>query len=135
MSYYCYILRSLNSSFQNNTYVGKTNNPTRRIRQHNGEIVGGAKATSSKRPYKMYCIIEGFQTEHDALSYEWNIKHPTRKKIVPKTYHGTCGRVLGLKKVLQDRPPQYPIKIHIEKEFENLLDDMNKENIEIILIE
>lgn len=135
MSYFCYILKSLNPSFQNNTYVGKTNNPEKRIRQHNGEIVGGAKATFGKRPHKMYCIIEGFQTAHDALSYEWHIKHPTRKKRVPKNFHGIEGKILGLKKVLTDRPPIYPIKITIENILKPLLDDINNENIQIISME
>jgi predicted GIY-YIG superfamily endonuclease len=40
---YCvYILRNTHSS---RTYCGTTNNPTRRLRQHNGEIKGGAKYT------------------------------------------------------------------------------------------
>ena len=39
-NYVCYILKC-----GNYTYNGCTNNFKRRIRQHNGEIVGGAKCT------------------------------------------------------------------------------------------
>lgn len=68
----CYVLKSLGS---NRTYTGVTTNIDRRLRQHNGEIKGGAKATRIGRPYKIYCVIEGFKTLGEAMSVEWYLKH------------------------------------------------------------
>ena len=48
-NYICYILKC-----GNYTYNGCTNNFKRRIRQHNGEIVGGAKCTSRRDPLGKY---------------------------------------------------------------------------------
>jgi predicted GIY-YIG superfamily endonuclease len=57
------------------TYIGATLDGDRRLRQHNGELVGGAKATS-KRPSGWYrvCHISGFPTWNAALSFEWHWK-------------------------------------------------------------
>ena len=41
-----YIVYVLKNNYNNYTYVGITNNPERRIRQHNGEIKGGARYTT-----------------------------------------------------------------------------------------
>lgn len=45
----CYTLLSHTGK---HTYVGATCNLSRRVRQHNGEITGGAKATQSQRPWE-----------------------------------------------------------------------------------
>ncbi|CAH8278554.1 unnamed protein product [Arabidopsis lyrata] len=42
------------------TYVGITTDFARRLKQHNGEIRGGAKASSAGRPWLCACIITGF---------------------------------------------------------------------------
>lgn len=99
MTWYNYILRS---EVCNSTYNGKTNDPSRRIRQHNGEITGGAKATSSKRPWKFICLISGFIDEKDALRAEWRIKHPSRKKKREQKYCRPEGRIKGLNNILQN---------------------------------
>jgi predicted GIY-YIG superfamily endonuclease len=44
--HYCYILYDKTS---HRTYVGYTTEPTRRLRQHQGIIKGGAKYTTSHR--------------------------------------------------------------------------------------
>ena len=98
--YYCYILNSINPNFSNSTYNGSTNDLTRRLRQHNGEIVGGAKATRGKGPWKYIAIWEGFQTHKEALSCEWRIKHPTNTKKRPIQYNGVKGRIKSLNLII-----------------------------------
>jgi len=98
--YYCYILRSINPEYENITYNGSTNNLIRRLRQHNGEIVGGAKATKGKGPWEFYVLLEGFQTHQEALSCEWRIKHPTNTRKRPSKYNGLTGRVKSLNELI-----------------------------------
>lgn len=94
--YYCYIIRSTNPAFSNSTYNGSTNNLVRRLRQHNGEIVGGAKATRGKGPWVYIAIWEGFQSHREALSCEWRIKHPINSRKRPSQYNGVKGRIKSL---------------------------------------
>src|SRR5665811_1255554 len=54
-----YLLKSLHPKYYRRTYIGYTVNPVRRLRQHNGEIVGGASRTKKGRPWKMICYISG----------------------------------------------------------------------------
>ena len=41
----CYLLRSCDPAHPRSSYIGFTVNPLRRVRQHNGEIQGGARRT------------------------------------------------------------------------------------------
>ena len=75
-AWHVYLL--LNST-HTRTYVGATIDPIRRLRQHNQEIVGGARATSSDQ-WTHACIIYGFPDERSALQCEWMWKHMTRKE-------------------------------------------------------
>ena len=53
------------------TYIGMTNNTKRRLRQHNREIVGGAKSTHWGAPnWKMLLHIDGFETRSEACRWE-----------------------------------------------------------------
>ena len=46
---FCYVLKNTKGNSKSNAvYVGYTNRPDRRIRQHNGEISGGAKYTTRR---------------------------------------------------------------------------------------
>lgn len=60
------------------TYVGATIDPDRRLRQHNGELVGGARATAGDS-WTRVCLVRGFPDERAALQFEWMWKHLTRK--------------------------------------------------------
>ena len=45
-NWFCYLLYIPGT---NRTYIGATNDPAHRLRQHNGELKGGAKATKGKK--------------------------------------------------------------------------------------
>jgi predicted GIY-YIG superfamily endonuclease len=98
--WYCYILKSINPLYPNHTYNGSTNNLFRRLRQHNEQIKGGAKATKGKGIWVPYAVLTGFTTHSEALSCEWKIKHPTGKKLRPKKYCGINGRIEALNEIL-----------------------------------
>lgn len=67
--HYCYILRNGKGS----SYVGYTNNPDRRLRQHNGELCGGARRTRGRGPWT-YWILLRLGTYSEALSAEYHLK-------------------------------------------------------------
>lgn len=82
---------ALISATRKYTYIGKTNNLVRRLRQHNGLICGGAKYTRKGRPWSVYLFVSGFQSTSQALCFEWAWKHNRAR--------GIGGVVKGLQKV------------------------------------
>jgi predicted GIY-YIG superfamily endonuclease len=73
----CYVLASSDS---HRTYVGYTIDLSRRIRQHNGELSGGARATRGNRPYRVLFCVEGFANHREAMSFERCLKNTSRHK-------------------------------------------------------
>lgn len=145
MNWYCYILRNKDVTYKNLTYNGSTNDPYRRLRQHNGEISGGAKATHGKGEWEIYVLLTGFKTHVNALSCEWKIKHPTNKKIRPKKYSGIEGRVKALNVILNldkwtnqciDINKDCNYRLYITKDVSHLIIKENVPgNIEIIEVD
>lgn len=74
--WYIYLIRNSDNS---RLYCGVTTDPNRRIRQHNGEIPGGAKATRAKRPWS-FVYLTNAPTKSAALRREIVIKKMTRKE-------------------------------------------------------
>jgi structure-specific endonuclease subunit SLX1 len=68
---------------KNTTYVGATVDVNRRLRQHNREITGGAKATKRMvdkgHTWTRVCYVSGFPTWQAALQFEWRWKQLSRK--------------------------------------------------------
>lgn len=76
-----YIIYLITNNENNCTYVGITNNPERRLRQHNSEIKGGAKYTSIKKGngvWEYYGFILGLE-KNEALSLEKKIHIHSKK--------------------------------------------------------
>lgn len=84
--YVCYILKSVDAM---RTYAGITNNMTRRLRQHNGTLAGGAKYTSkpNSRPWSIVLTIHGFQSKVHVLQFEWALHHTKGPGGVPGRMH------------------------------------------------
>lgn len=61
------------------TYIGMTNDPIRRLRQHNREIAGGARATHG-HIWNHVCVLSGFPTKRSALQFEWMWKYKSRRQ-------------------------------------------------------
>ncbi len=74
MNWIVYLLISKNIKFLNHTYVGITTDLDRRLNQHNGILSGGAKCTSSKRPYDVAFFINNINNRSDATKLEIQIK-------------------------------------------------------------
>ena len=72
MEYVCYVIASHDGR---RTYAGSTNCLERRLRQHNREISGGARATAGFSPCQVCFVVRGFGTSRvDALRFEWRLK-------------------------------------------------------------
>ena len=95
LKYCVYLLTSINPRFQNHTYIGKTTDPTRRIRQHNGLISGGAFKTESKRPWEMIVVVHSFPTEKKVLQFEWDWQHPEKATRIKEAYEKLKGKHIG----------------------------------------
>jgi len=90
------------------TYVGATTDPDRRLRQHNKEISGGAKATSISVSKGLIwdrgCYIKGIPEWRSALQIEWRWKQigRTQYKHIKNPIHR---RLYSLKRLLSLEKP------------------------------
>lgn len=89
---YCYMLYTE----EGQTYIGATVDPDRRLRQHNKEISGGARATGMRveqgLTWKRACYITNIPEWRSALQIEWrwkqlgrtqckHIKNPIQRRL------------------------------------------------------
>ena len=85
-----------------NSYIGATVDLNRRLRQHNGEIVGGAVATKIQvkkgEVWERACYIRGMPDWRTALQVEWRWKQLSRK--MPKNKLPLERRLLALSQLL-----------------------------------
>ena len=65
------------STDKRHTYVGATNDPARRLKQHNGEKSGGARSTAGRK-WTRAALVSGFRDKIEALQFEWRWKFLTK---------------------------------------------------------
>ncbi|HEY0220735.1 MAG TPA: GIY-YIG nuclease family protein [Candidatus Paceibacterota bacterium] len=70
MPYHVYILKCSDNSL----YTGITTNLEKRLREHNGLALGGAKYTRAHRPVELV-YVEKYPTRSEALKREHEIKN------------------------------------------------------------
>lgn len=79
-------------------YIGATVDAERRLRQHNGELAGGAQRTSrAAGGWRFECVITGFRTWREALQFEWAFQHHSRR------CRGVATRAAALERLLRAR--------------------------------
>ena len=85
----CY---ALSSSDGKRSYTGQTNHFERRLRQHNGEISGGARYTKTKTRWTpLFCVTQ-FKTLRSVLQFEIAMKkRKVPSKFDPLKRHYTRG--------------------------------------------
>lgn len=96
--FFVYLLISTSKT----TYIGATIDLNRRLRQHNCELVGGAKATKIKvkkgEVWTRACHVSEFPTWQAALQFEWRWKSLSRK--FPNKMYPLEKRIKALKLLL-----------------------------------
>ena len=100
---------------KNYTYAGVSPTPVKRLRQHNGEIKGGAKYTTSKgKGWEHICLIQGFNNKIEALQFEWAVKHaPPRNKGGIESRIKKLFDIINKERWTSNSPLAYKIKLNI----------------------
>lgn len=113
------------------TYVGVTNDMRRRLRQHNGELKGGARYTTlNKYRGTLGCwvlafLVTGFTKRSDALKLEWRLhghlpklprarRNPYRTAKVPEARRAwALQRVLSLERITKTATPTARLALRV----------------------
>ena len=118
--YYTYFLCS-----GNRTYNGYTVDPARRLRQHNGLIKGGARATRMLNNWEFLAILtsNSWNSISRAMQIEWLCKFPTRKKPRPRIYSRPIGRLLSLEEVFA-RTDDDVIDVYVQSKYIGIMKNL-----------
>ena len=128
--HFCYIIASPDGY----TYNGYTCDTTRRLKQHCGELKGGAKSTRGRR-WEFIAIIECTDSSYqESLSLEWHIRYPTNRKPRPKEFCGREGRIRSLPLVFAN--PKFAEKffvVNVASEFFEKLQESCREFKNVVI--
>jgi predicted GIY-YIG superfamily endonuclease len=136
--YKVYVLFDFNS---NKTYVGSTNDLKRRIRQHNGEIKGGAKYTTNSKcnEWKYLYYITGFPDHQNALQAEWKLKNLQKKQ----KKRGVEGRLKSLIEFSKldfwtsnsiYKNSEFQFEVYINENYKEIINEKLNENFVIKIL-
>jgi predicted GIY-YIG superfamily endonuclease len=112
-------------------YNGYTVDLTKRLRQHNNVIKGGARATSNRGPWNFLIVITSpcWDSISTAMQHEWSIKYPTRRRPRPREYNGKLGRLQSLIHVFEHMKKLNcdNIQCYVHNDYIPFMTDMVKE--------
>lgn len=94
------------------SYIGATVNLERRIRQHNGELVGGARRTR-QGSWNYYRIIGGFRTWREALQFEWAFKYISRRSRSISTRNEALEALMKRDRWTRNSPPACDVPLRV----------------------
>jgi len=83
--FWLYILRSGRTG---RFYVGSTDDPDHRLRQHNGEIPALGRSTAAGRPWKLVFLAR-YASRSQAVAAERYVKRMKSKNWIEKLIDGT----------------------------------------------
>ncbi|ETV90999.1 hypothetical protein H310_14332 [Aphanomyces invadans] len=111
----CYLLTPMERKKRMRlSYIGFTVSPKRRIRQHNGELVQGAKKTFKHRPWEMVLVVHGFPTKELALQFEWLWQHPYNSRFTKPTMgHLKTDKSLGPMRSIQRKVRELHLVLNV----------------------
>jgi predicted GIY-YIG superfamily endonuclease len=126
-NYLCYCIQN---DHENKTYIGITNHFQRRIKQHNGELSGGAKYTRGDH-WKPIIITTNFRSKCEVLRFEY-----LWKKIRIKTTYksGVLKRIEILHYLLLHSDEWKHINIFSTKELAVYFNDEQIHDIDSLFI-
>lgn len=95
------------------TYVGSTTDPARRLRQHNGEIRGGARATRKSGSSWAICLyVTGFRNRSEACRWE---------ALIKKRCRGLASRANGMRGLTIGSCPPGRVEYQVPKDLRAVL--------------
>jgi predicted GIY-YIG superfamily endonuclease len=110
--WFCYFLECSDK----NTYIGATVDVDRRLRQHNSEIKGGARRTTSRSAgglkWNRILYVSGFASSQEALQFEWRWKYFSRKSAAAKPFERRIEALAATLKFKQYGPS---LTLHVEQ--------------------
>ncbi len=113
-SHFVYVLHN---TINVRMYIGYTVNPHKRLRQHNGEIKGGAKSTANQlargaRWKILFALTSRALDRSAALSVEWHFKALVRRQ--PQLYSGSPAKRIDALPALLTLPQCQVVETIIE---------------------
>ena len=97
----CYLI----TNSESRTYIGYTNDFKKRIRQHNGELSGGAKYTTAHKGisgWEPVALITGIEDKSTCLSLEWRMKKKRNSKGKLKPSSGIDARLKNIFEIIEE---------------------------------
>ena len=114
MAFYVYWLVSVGPGKHPRSYIGATVDPARRLRQHNGDIRGGARRTRARDDWRPHCVIGGLRTWREALQFEWAFQYYSRRARGVASREEALRALLAKERWTSNSPPASEVPLTVE---------------------